>query len=194
MAKSALSVLIHFHFFHYYLCPKDTPVSVSNPIIPPDARLDHPLIHRLSTLLSQRHLQCIRTKCIALLSKFDFAPTSSLHSHPVSHKWRKRGVIYDSFLSFLHSPVSHQILLLLPPTSVPCPASTHHPQCQRPTSEQNHLLGILQGLPDDYSWLSPLQSQLTAIPIWSNPIIAPSLDHSPLSKLTVSLLKVQIVP
>lgn len=153
MAKLAGSELIHFHFFHYICVPRTLR------FLSPDDELDQPLIHRLSTLLSPRHLQCVRTKCITLLSKFDFAPTSHLHRHPP--EWRNLGVACDSFL---YSLASHQILLPLPPTSVPGPASTQHPPCQQPTSDQNQLLGILPRLPDDYAWLSPLQSQLIAVP------------------------------
>ena len=80
-----------------------------------------------------------------------------LHHHPVSHEWRNCGVVSDSFFSFLHSPVNPQILLPLPPTFVPRPASILCPLFQARI--------ICLGLPDEYSWLSPLQSYLTGIPI-----------------------------
>ena len=98
-------------------------------------------------------------------------------------------VICDFFLS-LHSPhpINHQILLTPPPKSVQGPVPALHPQCTWLTSDQNHLPGILSQLPKESSCISSLQSFYWSPDlIWSYPIAAQSLEHSPLSKLPVSL-------
>ena len=112
-----------------------------------------------------------------------------LYYHPTNYEWRNLMVICDFFLS-LHSPhpLNHQILLTPPPKSVQGPVPALHPPCPWLTSDQNHLPGIFSQLPEESSCISSLQSSYWYPDlIWSYPITAQSLEHSPLSKLTVSL-------
>lgn len=164
METSALSEFIHFHFFNYDPCPKDTLVSVSSRIIFPDDGLDHPFTHRLSTLLSQRHSSASEQN--ALL----FSPNLILLLQPictavqsVTNGGTLGSSVTPSSLSFRLQSVTKSCCHRLPRLSHVQPPLTI-PSANNLLQTRITCLEFSRGSLM-YSRLSPLQNQLTAIPV-----------------------------
>ena len=141
--------------------------------------------------LSQRYLKCIRsqTEHIAFLSKFTVTPMS-IFAPPSNRLWMEKPGGHLWLFPLPSFSTSNQSPNPANTTSQVCPRSSACPPSPMPLTyfRSESLAWNSFTLPKESSCISSLQS-FCWYPdlIWSFPITAQSLEHSPLSKLTVSL-------